>query len=170
MVTNQQGPPHASAGSESCPLNNMKNDKLLALATWYLRLALGVGFLSAVADRFGIWGYNGAPLVSWGDWSHFCAYTAQLNWFLPKGLISAVAWTATLAETLLGLALILGLCLRSAALASAVLLTIFAITMVSAIGIKAPLNYSVFSAAGGALLLGVISQRTPRSSEKHSTT
>ena len=53
--------------------NNMKNDKFLPLATWYLRLALGTSFLSAVADRFGIWGHNDAPLVAWGDWPHFCA-------------------------------------------------------------------------------------------------
>ncbi len=137
----------------------MMQDKIVTLAAWYLRLALGAGFLSAVADRFGLWGHNGAPLVAWGDWSHFCAYTAQLNWFLPKALIPGIAWIATLAETVLGLALVLGVWLRPAALASAALLTLFAVAMVSAIGIKAPLNYSVFSAAGGAMLLWAISPK-----------
>jgi len=133
----------------------MKDKRLLIIATWYLRLA----FLSAVADRFGLWGRNGAPRVAWGDWSHFCAYTAQLNWFLPKGLISTAAWISTLAETLLGFALILGLHLRLAAFSSAVLLTLFAVAMVSALGSKAPLDYSVFSAAGGAMLLAAISRK-----------
>ena len=140
----------------------MKNERFLALATWFLRLALGVSFLSAVADRFGFWGHNGAPRVAWGDWSHFCAYTAQLNWFLPKGLIPATAWTATLAETLLGLALILGVRVRLAALASAVLLTLFAIAMAGALGIKAPLDYSVFSAVGSAMLPSGISPQAPQ--------
>ena len=144
----------------------MKSNKWVVLASWYLRLAVGAGFLSAVADRFGLWGPNGTPQIAWGDWSHFCAYTAQLNWFLPKALIPEIAWIATLAEAVLGLALIFGLFLRIAALASAVLLTLFAIAMVSAIGIKAPLNYSVFAAASGAMLLGVISPQTPRLTDK----
>jgi ABC-type sulfate transport system permease subunit len=41
------------------------------------------------------------------------------------------------------------------ALLSGVLLTIFALTMTMALGIKAPLDFSVFSAPGGALLLGM---------------
>lgn len=41
------------------------------------------------------------------------------------------------------------------ALLSGVLLTIFALTMAMALGIKAPLDFSVFSAAAGALLLGM---------------
>ena len=148
----------------------MKNNSILILAKWYLRLALGAGFLSAVADRFGLWGPNGAPQVAWGDWKHFCAYTTQLNWFLPKALISATAWAATLAEAILGLALLLGCYLRPVALASAALLSLFGIVMVSAIGIKAPLNYSVFSAAAGAMLLGVISGQTPWEAKQPSTT
>jgi len=145
---------------------DMKNERMMVLASWYLRLGLGAGFLSAVADRFGLWGHNGAPQVAWGDWAHFVAYTAQLNWFLPKTLIPALAWFATVAEALLGLALVLGFCLRSAALASAVLLTLFAVAMTCSLGIKAPLNYSVFAAAGGALLLGVIPRPAPRGKEK----
>jgi len=33
----------------------------------FLRLALGISFLSAVADRFGLWGVYGQPNVSWGS-------------------------------------------------------------------------------------------------------
>jgi len=91
--------------------------------------APAVDHTGGVADRFGLWGPKGTPLVAWGDWSDFCAYTAQLDWFLPKGSICVMAWIATSAETLLGLALVVGLFLRPAALASAVLLTLFAIAM-----------------------------------------
>jgi uncharacterized membrane protein YphA (DoxX/SURF4 family) len=64
-----------------------------------------------------------------------------------------VAIAATCAETLLGILLILGWQTRIAALASGVLLLLFAVGMTGAVGIKAPLDYSVFSAMGGAFLL-----------------
>lgn len=42
----------------------------------FLRLAISMGFLSAVADRFGLW----SPEVSaWGNWDNFMAGTGQLN-------------------------------------------------------------------------------------------
>ena len=121
----------------------------------FLRLALGISFLSAVADRFGLWGVYGQSNVSWGNYARFVDYTAKLNWFLPPAMIPAVAMIATAAETLFGLLLILGWKTRITALLSGVLLTTFALTMTMALGVKAPLNFSVFSAAGGALLLGV---------------
>src|SRR5262249_19858863 len=37
----------------------------------FARFALGASFLSAVADRFGLWGPYGAKNVSWGNFSHF---------------------------------------------------------------------------------------------------
>jgi uncharacterized membrane protein YphA (DoxX/SURF4 family) len=82
-------------------------------------------------------------------------YTAKLNWFLPAAMIPALAIVATAAETLFGILLILGWKTRITALLSGVLLTTFALTMTMALGVKAPLDFSVFSAAGGALLLGV---------------
>jgi uncharacterized membrane protein YphA (DoxX/SURF4 family) len=115
----------------------------------------GVSFLSAVADRFGTWGAYGQPNVSWGNYARFVDYTAKLNWFLPAAMIPALAIIATAAETLFGLLLVLGWKTRITALLSGVLLTTFAVTMTMALGVKAPLNFSVFSAAGGALLLGV---------------
>jgi hypothetical protein len=54
------------------------------VVTPFARLALGFSFLSAVADRFGLWGALGAPHVAWGDFAHFITYTATLNWFLPR--------------------------------------------------------------------------------------
>jgi uncharacterized membrane protein YphA (DoxX/SURF4 family) len=128
---------------------------LAKFSSVFLRLALGISFLSAVADRFGLWGVYGQPNVSWGNFARFVDYTAELNWFLPAAMIPALAVIATAAETLLGLLLVLGWKTRITALLSGVLLTTFALTMTMALGVKAPLNFSVFSAAGGALLLGV---------------
>jgi len=63
--------------------------------TTFARLGLGVSFLSAVADRIGLWGAYGTPHVAWGDFMHLTAYTARLNWFVPQALIPALAWIAT---------------------------------------------------------------------------
>jgi uncharacterized membrane protein YphA (DoxX/SURF4 family) len=119
----------------------------------FLRLALGISFLSAVADRFGAWGAYGQPNVAWGNYARFVAYTAKLNWFLPAATIPALAIISTAAEILFGLLLVLGWKTRTIALLSGVLLTTFALAMTMALGVKAPLDSSVFSAAGGALLL-----------------
>ena len=120
--------------------------------------------LSAVADRFGLWDPPGTTNVSWGDWSHFVAYTAKVNSFLPGALAPALAIMATVAELLLGVALILGVFCRQVALASATLLTLFAIAMTWSFGIKAPLNFSVFVNAAAALVLSAWPVTTVRKS------
>jgi uncharacterized membrane protein YphA (DoxX/SURF4 family) len=68
-------------------------------------------------------------------------------------MVPALAVGATVAETLFGLFLVLGWKTRLTSLLSGILLTAFALSMTPALGVKAPLDYSVFSAAGGALLL-----------------
>jgi uncharacterized membrane protein YphA (DoxX/SURF4 family) len=123
------------------------------VSTPLVRAALGLSFLSAVADRFGFWGAYGQRNVAWGDFSHFVAYTSKLNWFVPSGLIPILAWTATVAETSLALGLLIGLFTRAAALLSGIVLMFFALTMTVALGIKAPLDLSVLSASAGAFLL-----------------
>jgi uncharacterized membrane protein YphA (DoxX/SURF4 family) len=134
---------------------NPRWKRLAKFSSVFLRLALGISFLSAVADRFGLWGAYGQPNVSWGNYARFVDYTAKLTWFLPTAMTPALAIIATAAETLFGLLLVLGWKTRIIALLSGVLLTTFALTMTMALGVKAPLNFSVFSAAAGALLLGV---------------
>jgi hypothetical protein len=62
-------------------------------------------------------------------------------------------WAATVAEIALGVALLVGVRVRLAALASGVLLLTFAIAMTTALGPEAPLSYSVWTAAAGAFLL-----------------
>ncbi len=118
-----------------------------------LRLALGISFLSAVADRFGLCGPFGQPNIAWGNFASFVEYTARLNWFMPAAMIPALAVVATCAEALLGLLLLVGWQTQLTALMSGILLLMFGLAMTLALGIKAPLNFSVFSAAGGSLLL-----------------
>jgi thiosulfate dehydrogenase (quinone) large subunit len=131
----------------------MPTERWSPYITVLLRWALGTAFLTAVTDRFGVWGTPGAPHVSWGDFAHFLRYAAQVNAFLPPALIPLVAWLATVLETLLGLMLVVGMQTRLAALASGGLLGLFALAMTVSMGVKSALNYSVFSAAAGALLL-----------------
>jgi thiosulfate dehydrogenase (quinone) large subunit len=122
-------------------------------ATVYLRLALAAGFLTAVSDRFGVWGPPGERNVSWGDFQRFTAYTGLLNPWAPAALIPPLAWFVTVAETILAWALIAGIGTRYVALASGALLALFALGMTMGTGVKSALNYSVFAASAGAFVL-----------------
>jgi uncharacterized membrane protein YphA (DoxX/SURF4 family) len=122
-------------------------------AALYVRVALGAAFLSAVADRFGFWGASGKPNVAWGDFQHFTQYAGMVNSFLPARVIPVLAWMATIAETTFGLGLILGIYKQAMAIGSAILLLMFALAMSISFGIKAPLDYSVFTASAAAFLL-----------------
>jgi uncharacterized membrane protein YphA (DoxX/SURF4 family) len=133
-----------------------KNWKLLDLSALALRLALAASFLSAVADRIGMWGKSGEPRVSWGDFAHFVVYTERLTSIVPQSLGPSIAWIATIAEIVLALALLVGWQTRIAAILSGSLLLLFGLAMAFALGIKAPLDFSVFSAATGAFLLSAL--------------
>lgn len=128
---------------------------------WFLRVALSFAFLSAVADRFGLWGAPGAPGVSWGDWPHFMKYFSQLNPLLPEILRPLVAGLATAAEALLGVGLLLPWWTAWTAAASGVLLLSFGLAMTFVLGPKAPLDYSVWTAAAGAFLLAATCGKHP---------
>jgi len=125
-------------------------------ASVFLRLALGAAFLSGVADRFGLWGPAGTANVAWGDFQRFTAYTARVNPWAPAPTVPALAWAATVAEVILGVALILGFFTRWSALLSGVLLFLFAFGMTVGTGLKSALNASVFSAAAAAFALAVL--------------
>ena len=112
------------------------------LAVRYARIALGIAFLSAVASRL-------------RDWPRFEAYCAQVNSFMPAWSIPLLARVATVLELSFGIALVLGVAVRRAAIGAAVLLCLFAIAMAISFGIKEPLDYSVWSASACALLLAV---------------
>jgi uncharacterized membrane protein YphA (DoxX/SURF4 family) len=126
-----------------------------SLVTVYLRLGLGVAFLSAVADRFGWLGAPGTLNVSWGNFENFLKYTTTLTPFLPEGIIPLVGWASTIAELVLGIALILGVRIREAALLSGVLLFFFGFGVTVGTGFKRALDFSVFAASAGAFLLAV---------------
>src|SRR5271165_1932199 len=128
-------------------------ERLGSFSSVFLRFALGLSFLSAVADRFGWWGAFGQPNVAWGNFARFVAYTGRLNWFLPHAMIPALAVLSTGAEILFGLLLLAGWQTRITAACSGILLMTFGLAMTLALGIEAPLSLSVFSAAGGSLLL-----------------
>ncbi|ARJ73939.1 MULTISPECIES: MauE/DoxX family redox-associated membrane protein [Bacillus amyloliquefaciens group] len=124
-----------------------------ALMTLYLRLALGISFLSSVADRFGIWGAPGKPNVVWGNIENYTDYVAALTPFIPNALVPIAGWIATMFETILGILLIIGFKTRITAVLSGAMLIIFALGLTVGTGFKTSLDYSVFSASAGAFIL-----------------
>lgn len=118
-----------------------------------LRLALALSFLLPVADRFGLLGPPGAPGIAWGNFKNFLAYSAQVNSFAPVAIVPILAVTATILESLFGIAVLLGACTRIAAAGAGILLFLFGSAMAISFGVRSPFDYSVFSAMGGSLLL-----------------
>jgi uncharacterized membrane protein YphA (DoxX/SURF4 family) len=131
----------------------MKDSKFAGYASLLLRIGLGVGFLSAVADRLGLWGAFGQPNVEWGNFSRFLEYTHTLNWYLPDAMTLPLGIIATVAEILLGFLLLVGWRTRVTAMLSALLMFVFGAAMTLALGVKAPLNFAVLTGIGGSLLL-----------------
>jgi hypothetical protein len=140
---------------------------LQPLVIRYAQIALGVSFLSAVADRFGLLGQYGG----WGNFATFTEYTAKVLSFMPAAAVPFFAWAATVGETVFGVSLVLYGVLpsrfvrqsvwpRYTALGSSILLLFFAIAMAISLGLKKPLDYSVFSASAGALLLAVFPEQS----------
>jgi len=118
----------------------------------FLRFSIAIGFLSAVADRFGLWHHN----VAWGNWENFLKYTATLTPWLPSSLVPLAGIVATAAEIIFALALIVGFRTGLFARLSGVLLLIFASSMALCLGIKPPLDYSVFVASAAAFALPLV--------------
>jgi putative oxidoreductase len=142
------------SASEAVPTTGARSPRTLTLerlAILYARIALGAAFLSGIASRFGWWGTG----IGYGDFENFKQYTAEVNSFMPAFTIPFLAWTATAAELCLGIVLILGLWPRWVAYGSALLLALFGTAMAISFGFKSPLDYSVFSASAGALLLAL---------------
>lgn len=120
---------------------------------FFSRLALGVAFLSAVADRFGLWP---AAVSSWGNFDAFLSYTGTLTPWAPAAILPTLGWAVTILEIVLGLWLILGFKVKLTAQVSGFLLLIFGLSMAITSGIKGPLDYSVFSAAAAAFGLSLL--------------
>lgn len=132
---------------------SVRAQRIWSAATIFARVALAAGFLSAVADRFGLWGDAGTNQVGWGDFETFTQYVQSLAPYLPAQLVTAVAWCVTAVEILLGVTLLVGVKIRWAALGSAATLVVFAVSMFIFAGFETPLSASVFTAAAAALLL-----------------
>ncbi len=64
--------------------------RLAPYAPVFLRVTLGVGFFSAVLDRFGFWGAPGATNVAGRFRSLYC-YTATLNPCASDSLVPILA-------------------------------------------------------------------------------
>jgi len=122
----------------------------------FLRISIGAGFLSAVADRFGFWSKK---VSAWGNWDNFIKYTQSLNPLIPQSLISFVGWASTLLEIVFGVCLIIGFKTWFTAKLSGWLLLLFALAMTFTRGIKAPLDYSVYAASAAAFGLSLIKEK-----------
>lgn len=118
-----------------------------------LRIFIGVAFLSAIADRLGIFGGPGTPGVSWGNFHKFEIYTGQVNAFLPAGVIPALAVVESFVEGVLGVLMLIGLYSRRACTGSACLLAMFAVAMTLSLGFKSQFPYAVLVLAAGSWLL-----------------
>ncbi|MBY6239593.1 hypothetical protein [Methylosinus sp. Sm6] len=124
------------------------------IVRYFARLALAVAFLSAVADRLGLWGpYTDGIVVSWGSMARFYQDVAVLSPWAPAWVIPSLSWLITVLEAGLGLSLIIGYRLKWTALLSGLLLLIFALSMAAFLSVKLMLNYSVLTCAACAFLL-----------------
>jgi uncharacterized membrane protein YphA (DoxX/SURF4 family) len=120
----------AGSPASPCAAKRIRGVTFERLAVLYARVALGAAFLSAVADRFGLWGKYGG----WGNFATFTQYTAQVNSFMPAFMIPFLAWAATAAELSLGISLIIGIRLRRVAFSAATLLFLFGTAMAISFG------------------------------------
>ena len=114
--------------------------ELRQIAKLFLRLTIVASMLSSVADRFGMW----------GDMDKFIAYTQSLIPYIPADVLPILAWTATVLEVLFSICLLVGLKLKWTASLTGLMILVFAIAMATSVGIKAPLNYTAFTASAAA--------------------
>lgn len=129
------------------------NKKMIKL---FLRITISVGFLSAVADRFGWWNEKNSV---WGNWDRFLDYTQLVNPWFPNSFIQTAAILATGAEVVFALCLLIGYKTELFARLSGGLLLLFAVAMALSTGIKGPLDYSVFTASAAAFALGMMKEK-----------
>lgn len=129
------------------------NNKTIKL---FLRLAISCGFLSAVADRFGIWSKD---VSVWGNWENFLNYTQLINPWIPNSLIPTAGIIATGAEIIFAMFLLIGFKTELFAKLSGFLLLIFALSMTFSTGIKGSLDFSVYTASAGTFALSLMKEK-----------
>ncbi|TDN89227.1 hypothetical protein DET49_107148 [Salegentibacter sp. 24] len=122
----------------------------------FLRLAIATSFLSAVADRFGMWSKE---VSVWGNWNNFLDYTHIINPWFPNSMIFILGTIATTAEIIFAICLIIGFKTELVARLSGFLLLTFALSMSFSTGIKGAFDFSVFTASAGAFALSLIKEK-----------
>lgn len=118
-----------------------------------LRALIAADFVYSIADRFGVLGPYHTVGVSWGNWHNFVYYTHVLNGFLPAAAAPYLAAFATLFEGTLALCLALGLLPRLSALATALLLALYIVTMSATSGFVSQMDFAVLLLASVAFFL-----------------
>ncbi|KAB5491617.1 MULTISPECIES: DoxX family protein [Flagellimonas] len=131
-------------------MNNIISIKL------FLRLGLSISFLSAVADRFGMWGKE---VSVWGNWENFLDYTQVINPWVPSLLIPTLGTIATGAEIIFALFILIGFKTELFAKLSGFLLLLFALSMTFSTGIKGALDFSVYTASAAAFALSTLKEK-----------
>lgn len=117
-----------------------------------LRIALSATFLSAVASRLGFWGKQS------GGWKSFLEYTSEVCAWASNNIIPVLALCATILETAFALLLLIGYKTKWVAIGASALTMAFAISMTYSMGLKEPLDYSVFVFSTAAYLLSGIKE------------
>ncbi|MDC6390553.1 DoxX family protein [Maribacter sp. PR1] len=118
----------------------------------FLRVALSTAFLSAVFDRLGSWPKE---VSAWGNWENFLNYTHTLLPWIPDIFVPFVGLIATVLEVVFAICLLTGFKTELFAKLSGILLLCFALSMTFTTGLKASLDYSVFTAAAAAFSLSM---------------
>ncbi|NOY46851.1 MAG: DoxX family protein [Chlorobi bacterium] len=122
----------------------------MKLIKLFLRIAIALGFLSAVVDRFGFWAKD---VSAWGNWDSFLEYTQLINPWMPSSIIPFVGVVVTVIEIVCAVSLLIGFKVELFSKISGFLLLLFAIAMITSTGIKGVFDYSVLSASAGAFAL-----------------
>jgi uncharacterized membrane protein YphA (DoxX/SURF4 family) len=122
----------------------------------FLRLAISLSLLSAVADRFGMWNVE---VSAWGNWDNFVASTKTITPWFPNSIIPILAIIATVAEIIFGLCLLIGFKTELFAKWSGFLFLLFALSMTFSTGIKGAFDYSVFTASAAAFALSFMKEK-----------
>ncbi|MBW7868684.1 MAG: DoxX family protein [Brumimicrobium sp.] len=125
------------------------------IVEWFLRIAISIGFLSAVADRFGLWK---AEISAWGNWDSFISYTHLLSPWAPSSIIGIVGGLATFLEVFFAVILLTNYKTSLFAKGAGFLLLTFGLSMALFVNVKAPLDYSVFMGSASAFALGYMTK------------
>ena len=118
-----------------------------------LRLSLGGVFLSAVADRLGLWPKD---VSVWYTWESFIEYTAVLNPWFPLIIMPIIGGIVTGLEILFGIALLFNYKTNLMSKLSGVLLLLFALAMCLTTGVKSMLDYGVLPLSFSAFAFGYL--------------